>query len=302
MSPNAAIATRSLGKRYGPVQAVRDLELEVRRGEIYALLGRNGAGKTTTIRMILGLVRPSSGEVEVLGRRIGPPETEVFRRIGSLVETATAYPNLTVRENLELHRRLTGVPEIAVTGWIDRLRLDPYVHRRADQLSLGNLQRLALARALIHDPEVLVLDEPASTLDPAGIVEIRELLRELCTQRGATVFLSSHSLGEVSRLADRIGIVHEGGLLEELDPHLRAADQRYVEIRVSDPERATAVLRESGMHRVIRRDARLRIYDSVGREAEIARVLVQAGIDLTSLVPMQDDLEEYFLQRTGGMP
>ncbi len=300
MNPDAAIVTRSLGKRYGRVQAVRDLDLEVRRAEIYALLGRNGAGKTTTIRMILGLIRPSSGEVAVLGRRIGPSETEVFRRIGSLVETATAYPNLTVCENLELHRRLTGAPARAVTEWIGRLRLEPYVHRRADRLSLGNLQRLALARALIHDPEVLVLDEPANTLDPAGIVEIRELLRELCTRRGATVFLSSHSLGEVSRLAHRIGIIHEGGLLEEFDPRRRADDRRYVEIRVSDLERATAVLRESGMRRVTRRDGKLQVYDSVGREAEIARVIVQTGIDLTSLVPVQDDLEAYFLQRTGG--
>ncbi|MQA91794.1 MAG: ATP-binding cassette domain-containing protein [Gemmatimonas sp.] len=301
MSLSSAIATRSLGKCYGRVQAVHDLDLEVRRGEIYALLGRNGAGKTTTIRMLLGLVRPSTGEVEILGRRIGPLETEGFRRMGSLVETATAYPNLTVRENLELHRRLTGTPSGVVVKWIDRLRLDPFAHRRADQLSLGNLQRLALARALLHDPEVLVLDEPANALDPAGIVEIRELLRELSAQHGVTVFLSSHSLGEVSRLADRVGIVHEGRLLEELDPSLRADEQRYVEVRVSDPDRASTVLQKSGMRQVTRQDGRLRVYDSAGREAEIARVIVQAGIDLTSLTPIEDDLEDYFLKRTGGL-
>lgn len=215
MSADSAIATRELTKRYHDVVAVDSLDLDVRRGEIYGFLGRNGAGKTTTIRMLLGLIRPSGGEVTVLGRHIVPGETSVFARIGYLVETATAYPNLTVRENLDIHRRLTNSPPESVADSIALLRLEPYAERRAGQLSLGNKQRLSLARALLHSPELLVLDEPANALDPAGIVEVRELLRSLADERGVTVFMSSHILAEVAHLADRIGIVHEGRLIEE---------------------------------------------------------------------------------------
>ncbi|MDP2232679.1 MAG: ATP-binding cassette domain-containing protein, partial [Actinomycetota bacterium] len=179
MTTDSAITTRGLSKRYSEVLAVDSLDLDVRRGEIYGFLGRNGAGKTTTIRMLLGLIRPTAGEVQVLGRRIVPSETEVFGRIGYLVETATAYPNLTVRENLEVQRRLTGSPAAAVAEAIELLRLEPYADRRAGRLSLGNKQRLSLARALLHSPELLLLDEPANALDPAGIVEVRELLRKL---------------------------------------------------------------------------------------------------------------------------
>ena len=184
MTADTVIATHALTKRYRDVLAVDGLDLDVRRGEVYGFLGRNGAGKTTTIRMLLGLIRPTGGEVTVLGRRITPGETSVFGRIGYLVETATAYPNLTVRENLDIQRRLTGAPRTAVAEAIELLRLGAYADRRAGQLSLGNKQRLSLARALLHAPDVLVLDEPANALDPAGIVEIRELLRSLADERG----------------------------------------------------------------------------------------------------------------------
>jgi len=234
--PDTAVSTRALVKRYRDVAAVDSLNLDVRRGEIYGFLGRNGAGKTTTIRMLLGLIRPSGGEVTVLGRRIVPGETGVFSRVGFLVETATAYPNLTVRENLDIQRRLTGSPPRSVADSITRLRLDPYADRRAGQLSLGNKQRLALARALLHSPELLVLDEPANGLDPAGIVEIRELLRSLADERGVTVFMSSHILAEVAHLADRIGIVHDGRLIEESSRDELAAKARAFATDAYTPE------------------------------------------------------------------
>jgi len=243
MSADAAITTRGLSKHYGAVRAVEGLDLEVRRGEIYGFLGRNGAGKTTTIRMLLGLIRPSAGEVEVLGRRVAPGETGVFARVGYLVESATAYPNLTVRENLEIQRRLTGAPRSAVADTIALLRLDEYADRRAARLSLGNKQRLSLARALLHSPELLVLDEPANALDPAGIVEVRELLRTLATERGVTVFMSSHILSEVAHLADRIGIVHEGRLLEESSREELAAKARSFSAEaLTEQQRADALL------------------------------------------------------------
>jgi ABC-2 type transport system ATP-binding protein len=243
MPAEAAIATRGLTKRYPHVVAVDTLDLDVRQGQIYGFLGRNGAGKTTTIRMLLGLIRPTGGEVEVLGRRIVPGETGVFARVGYLVESASAYPNLTVRENLDIQRRLTGAPAHAVDDAIALLRLEAYADRESGQLSLGNKQRLSLARALLHSPELLVLDEPANALDPAGIVEIRNLLRSLADERGVTVFMSSHILAEIAHLADRIGIVHEGKLLEECSREELAAKARsFTAEAISAQEREDALL------------------------------------------------------------
>jgi ABC-type multidrug transport system ATPase subunit len=240
---DVAISTRSLTKRYRDVTAVDSLDLEVRCGEIYGFLGRNGAGKTTTIRMLLGLIRPSAGEATVLGRRVGPGQTRVFARVGYLVEAASAYPNLTVRENLDVQRRLQGCGPKAVEGAIERLGLGSYADCVSRNLSLGNKQRLSLARALLHEPELLILDEPANALDPAGIVEIRELLRMLSHERGATVFMSSHILAEVAHLADRVGIIHEGRLIEESPrDELARKAREYVAASLTDQQREEALL------------------------------------------------------------
>lgn len=298
---DGVISTRGLTKRYGDVCAVDDLELDVRAGEIYGFLGRNGAGKTTTIRMLLSLVRPTAGEVRILGKRVTSRATDVLGRIGYLVETATAYANLTVRENLEIQRRLTGAPRAAVAESIERMGLVPYAHRRAGVLSLGNKQRLSLARALLHAPSVLLLDEPANALDPAGIVEVRELLRSLASDHGVTVFMSSHILAEVAHLADRIGIVHAGRLTEELDrEELRARARPYIEVRTGDPAAARRLLDEAGFTGLEEAESGLRVFDAVERAPDIARLLVRAGVELAALVPAQEDLESYFLRRTGG--
>ncbi|HET6351295.1 MAG TPA: ABC transporter ATP-binding protein [Coriobacteriia bacterium] len=243
MSAEPIIVTRGLSKHYGALRAVDSLDLNVGRGEVYGFLGRNGAGKTTTIRMLLGLIQPSAGEVRVLGHRVREGDQEWLRSVGFLVETATAYPNLTVRENLEIQRRLTGAPPSATDDSIERLGLSAYADRTSAKLSLGNKQRLAIARALLHAPEVVVLDEPANGLDPAGIVEIRELLRSLADEHGVTVFMSSHILAEVAHLADRIGIVHEGRLLEELDRNeLIAKAHAFSDEAWTDQQRADALL------------------------------------------------------------
>lgn len=303
MPNDAVIATQGLTKYYRDVRAVDGIELNVRRGEIYAFLGRNGAGKTTTIRMVLGLIRPTSGEVLVLGSRVRPGEQAVLARVGSMVETATAYPNLTVRENLDIQRRLVRAPREAVAEAIGLLCLDEYADRCAGQLSLGNKQRLALARALLHRPEVLVLDEPANTLDPAGIVEVRGLLRRLADEHGATVFMSSHILAEVVHLADRIGIVHAGKLVEELAYNeLRERARSHLDVVVSDPDRAITILAgRLGIVRVERTNAGgLRLFEGLDRAAEIARILVTEGLDLTRLSAAEEDLEAHFMQLTGG--
>jgi ABC-type multidrug transport system ATPase subunit len=301
MHAENAITTRGLTKRYRDVVAVDGLDLEVRRGEIYGFLGRNGAGKTTTIRMLLGLVRPSAGEVRVLGTAMRPGTTDVLARVGFLVETATAYPNLTVRENLEIQRRLTGAPRAAVAEAITQMQLDSQADRRAGVLSLGNKQRLSLARALVHHPDVLLLDEPANALDPAGIVEIRELLRSLADGWGVTVFISSHILAEIAHLADRIGIVHHGRLLEEIDrEELHRKARPYVEVGVNDIGRAETLLTAAGLAPIERADGNLKVFHAEQRVPEVARLLTGAGLDLTLLSPGREDLESYFLRRTGG--
>src|SRR3990172_7407042 len=213
-----AIETDQLTKRFGDVLAVDSVNLRVKQGEIYGFLGLNGAGKTTTIRALLGMIRPSQGNVKVLEQAVGPNGRGPWARVGHLGESPSAYPELTVRENLEIARRLHGISEPDATSRvIERLVLASYADRKAGTLSSGNLQRLGLARALLHEPELLILDEPANGLDPAGVVEIRELLASLAREKGPTIFMSSHILTEVDRLTTRIGIIHKGRLIEELD-------------------------------------------------------------------------------------
>ena len=304
-----AVMTTGLSKRYGrDVQAVDRIDLRVARGEIYAFLGLNGAGKSTTIRMLLGMIRPTAGHAELFGRRVEAGATDLWRRVGHLVETATAYPELTVRENLDVARQLTGVRELAIVDrMVERLALDPYADRRAGTLSLGNLQRLALARALLHEPELLVLDEPANGLDPAGVIEIRELIRGLAREQGVTVFMSSHILAEVDRLATRIGIVHRGRLIEELDSAaLESHRDRRLEIGARDLEGAERALRAAGLSPELRasegRADCLELRDAGALESpdDIARLLVAAGTPPTHLALARESLEDHFIRLTGS--
>ena len=267
---SSAISATGLAKSFGSVRAVRNVALEVKRGEIYAFLGRNGAGKTTTIRMLLGLIRPDAGDIRLLGSRLRDDREGVLARVGCFVESAAAYPNLTVRENLDLHRRLTRSPASAVAQVMGLLKLEEYADRRAGRLSLGNKQRLSLARSMLHSPELLILDEPANGLDPAGIVEIRGLLRRLADKGGVTIFMSSHLLDEVEQLADRVGIVHEGILIEEVD------------------------------RRELRKDSRVAIEVAACDAAAAEAALAGAGIRPLRLAPVAEDLESRFLRLTGG--
>jgi ABC-2 type transport system ATP-binding protein len=305
---NAAIETDLLVKRYGDVTAVDGVSLHVDRGEIYAFLGLNGAGKTTTIRMLLGMVRPTAGEAHVLGKRIRVGDKKPWDSVGYLVETPYAYPELTVRENLEAMRRLRpGTGPKAVDRIIELLGLTTYADRRAGTLSHGNAQRLGLARALLHDPELLILDEPALGLDPAGIVEIRNLLIELAREKGVTVFMSSHILGEVSRLAQRIGIIHQGRLLQELDvAELERNRRRRLVIRARQPQAALSVLTGAGFSAVISSgtvlsDAAIQVMDeaAIERPDDVATRLVNAGHAPTMLNVEEEDLEQYFLRLIG---
>ena len=298
-----AIATAALTKRYrGEVLAVDGVDLRVARGEIYAFLGLNGAGKSTTIRMLLGMIKPTSGDADLFGVRVEPGANDLWRRVGHLVESATAYPELTVIENLDVARRLAGIEDRGrVDVMIDRLALGAYAGRRAGTLSLGNVQRLALARALLHRPELLILDEPANGLDPAGVIEIRDLLRELARHEGVTVFMSSHILGEVDLLADRIGIVHRGKLVEELDSDaLERRRDRRLEVDARDPVAAETALRAAGLTPLRRGDGRLELRDPMALEApeKVAEILVSAGVPPTHLAIARESLEEHFMRLT----
>ena len=297
-----AIQTRHLGKNYDDVRAVADLSLHVNTGEIYAFLGLNGAGKTTTIRMLLGMVNPSSGDATVLGKQINARGNKPWDAVGYLVETPHAYPDLSVRENLDIVRRLRpGTRSNAVDEMIEQLNLSVYAGRKAGTLSLGNAQRLGLAKALLHRPKLLILDEPANGLDPAGIIEIRNLLLDLASNQGITIFMSSHILGEVSRLADRIGIIHEGKLIQELSKdELQSNRKRQLLIRARDLRAAQSVLRQAGFDAVLNGETLvLDDAQTLSKPDEIATLLVTQNHPPTMLTVEEENLEDYFMRLVG---
>jgi ABC-2 type transport system ATP-binding protein len=310
-----AISADNLTKRYGAVCAVDNISLRVGRSEIYAFLGLNGAGKTTTIRMLLGMIRPSAGAAYLLGKPVHADARELWAQVGYLVETPHAYPELTIRENLEAVRRLRGLRDMnTVERTITRLGLGAYASRRAGTLSLGNAQRLGLAKALLHNPALLLLDEPANGLDPAGVVEIRELLRDLAHEHGVTIFLSSHLLSEVARIATRFGVIHQGRLLEELSAdEMERRRARWLVVDARNRESARATLAAAGLavddcaldanaSNRITGALRVSSADAIGHPENVARQLVAAGIELTRLSVEEEELESQFLRLVGATP
>lgn len=295
-----AIETNNLSKSYGDVRALHQVNLRVKRGEIYGFLGLNGAGKTTAIRALLGMIRPGKGNVKVLDQVIGPHGSGPWAQVGHLVESPAAYPEISVRENLDIARRLHGIknPEV-VDDVMGKLSIASYADRKAGTLSSGNFQRLGLARALLHKPELLILDEPSNALDPAGIVEIRELLISLAREHGMTVFMSSHILTEVNLLADRIGIIQKGELIEELDAYrLEELRSQKLVIGVKDLSKAKVAL--SNFEAISVEDGKLVTKDprALASPESVATVLVNAGTPPTHLAVEQENLEEYFLRLT----
>jgi ABC-2 type transport system ATP-binding protein len=303
MDDTISILATGLTKRYRDIPAVKDVSLKVHSGEIYGFLGLNGAGKTTTIRMLLGMIKPSAGSVSLFGVNVHPGITSIWQRVGNMVETPHAYPDLTVRENLELVRVWRKMKDTgAVDKVMEQLSLTSYANRRAKALSLGNAQRLGLAAALIHHPDLLILDEPSNGLDPAGTVEIRNLLLDLANKQGATIFMSSHILGEVARLATRIGVIHEGQLVKEFDTgKLADHEQQRLIINVNNTDRAVSALRQARITTKVEPNQSLVITNSHAMQHpdEINTLLVQADCPPTKLLVEQGDLESYFLSLVG---
>jgi ABC-2 type transport system ATP-binding protein len=301
-----ALAVRGLRKRYDEIDAVDGLDLTVGRGELYGFLGPNGAGKTTTIRMALGLILPTAGEVEVLGERVGPGSPPPLERVGALVEEPAFWRFLSGRRNLEYMARAggSGPDTRARLGRVDdvlaRVGLTDAADKRVKAYSQGMRQRLGIALALIGEPELLVLDEPTNGLDPTGMREVRELLRGLA-DAGTTVFVSSHLLAEVEAVCDRVGVMARGRLVAEGPPStLRGIAGRH-RLEVDDPARALEVVRSiAGVTaEAVPGGVLVRLADGVGA-ADVNAALVAAGIRVSALVPERDTLEDVFFSLVEG--
>ncbi len=303
-SMQTIIKTTDLTKQYGTHKAVDNLNLNVNKGQIYGFLGQNGAGKTTTIRMLLGLIRPTSGRMELFGERIDTGPGQLLKRIGSMIEFSGFYENLTARENLQINARLLGIhkPE-ALQEAMEIVSLHQETKKLVGSYSLGMKQRLGIARAIMHHPELLILDEPTNGLDPVGIKEMRGLIRTLAKERQMTILISSHILPEVEQLADRIGIVHQGRLLEEISmDELRAQNRHYMEFQVSDDNKAVLLLEQRlGITDYVARGGGIvRIYSHLGQQAQLNRLFVEQGIDVSRIDVKGERLEDYFVRLIGG--
>ena len=297
------IKTENLTKNFGKIKAVNNISLSVGKGEIYGFLGLNGAGKTTTIRILLGMIRPTAGSAFLFGRKVKSGSNNLWKKVGYLVENTSPYPELSVKENIEMMCRLRQMSgEKIVDKIISEMRLSTYQDRRARELSSGNIQRLSLAKAFLHHPDILILDEPTKGLDPTGIVEIRERIRDLASNYEVTIFISSHILGEVSKFATRIGIIHEGQLIQELDiEQLEHLFNKRLLVNTRDTESAKLKLIQKGYSVVLSKDGNLEVKDreAVDHPDRIASILVHEGLPPTLLKIEEEDLEAYFLRIIG---
>ena len=300
-----AIKTINLSKKYGKTLVVDELNLSIKSGEIVGFLGLNGAGKTTTMRMLLGLIKPTSGECYIQGNKVDQYNLEVLNEIGYIIETPYSYPDLTVQENLEIVSTLRGVRNKDVIDWVtEKLKLDQYKDKQVKHLSLGNVARLGIAKAIIHKPKILILDEPTNGLDPFGVIEVRELLKELANNLGTTVLISSHKLEEISKVATRIVIIHEGRLIREVESkELDLYLEKKLLVSGRNNKAMKEVLSAKGYQVNFKSDLEnnscyLELIDtkSVESSEEIATLLVNAGYPPKILTVEKEDLENYFLR------
>ena len=296
------IETHDLCKQYGNALRVAHLDLDVPEGSVYGFLGPNGAGKSTTLKMILGLVRPTAGDIRVLGKKMdGGSRLAVLRQVGSLIESPSYYGHLTGEENLRIVQTLRGVPEKNIREVLQIVRLDGQRGKRVAHYSLGMKQRLGLAAALLGYPKLLILDEPTNGLDPAGIQEMRELICSLPARFGMTVLVSSHLLSEIDQMADHVGIIREGELvfqdtLETLHQHSR----HNLALRTGDNEGALKLLRQGRVPCAQEEDYILLPRLDDPDAAKLIRYLIGHGVDVLRLEERQKSLEDIFLELTGG--
>ncbi|MDU2599471.1 ABC transporter ATP-binding protein [Anaerococcus sp.] len=298
------IETKNLTKIYGEQKSVDNLNIHVKKGRIYGLLGRNGAGKTTTMKMLLALTEPSSGEVYIFEKPLKGNEKKTLPRIGSLIESPGFYPNLTATENLEIFAKLRGVPKKnSIQEALNVVGL-PYRDKKLfSEYSLGMKQRLAIALSIMHDPEVLILDEPINGLDPIGIAELRKFILDLCKLKEKTIIISSHILSEIKLIADDIGIIDNGKLLEEESlEELESKNGKYIRFIVSDAGQASRILEKefnTNNFLVVNKD-NIKLYDLDKSVSEINRTFIESGVEVYDTHKTENTLEDYFKNLTGG--
>lgn len=291
------IKTNGLTKHYDKTVALDNVSIQINKGEVYGFIGLNGAGKTTLIRVILAMVKPDFGSVTLFGKSLNS-NFNLWSDIGYLVETSLSYPNLSVYENLKVIFKLRHLdnPKV-IEDIIEKLKLSKYRNMKSSSLSLGNQQRLGLAKALMHSPKLLILDEPINGLDPEGIVEVRNLLLELA-KSGSTIFLSSHILEEISRIANRIGIIHEGKLIKELTKQ-ELSDQivKKVIVQTTDNKQAVDCLLNSNYSvSLVKNRIELSNMEAIEHPERISKLLVENGLPPKQIYLFKEDLEMFYLR------
>jgi len=301
---NYILRTTNLSKKYKDKDVITDVNMNIKKGEIYGFLGPNGAGKTTIMKMILNLVKPSVGEIEVFGEKLNNKAYETLKRLGSIIEYPVFYDKLTGRENLELHCEYMGYyDKDAIDKVLDLLNLKGIENKQVKDFSLGMKQRLGIARAIITKPELLILDEPINGLDPIGIKEMRDTLKMLNKEYNITILISSHILGEIEQIADTIGIINDGRLIKEVSMEsIREKNTEYIEILTKDCIRAAYIL-ENDLHisnfKVID-NALIRIYDQKLSQKDISKALILNEVEIEAISRKNNTLEDYFLNLLNG--
>lgn len=299
---NYILQTNHLTKIIDRKEIVHDVELHVKKGEVYGFLGPNGAGKTSVMKMLTNIWKPTSGTVEIFGEQLTPSSYQVLKRMGSILEFPTFYDYMSGRENLKLHCEYMGYYQPGcIDNALEMLQLSEAADKAAKSYSLGMRQRLGIARAVLCKPELLILDEPTNGLDPAGIKQIRDLLKMLCTDYGITIMISSHILSEVESIADTIGMIHHGRMISEISmEEIAEKNTAYIELGVKDTKRAAYLLSEElklSNFRIMDTDE-IRIYDKQISPQAVSKVLGANGVEIRVLRKKAETLEDYFLKMT----
>lgn len=297
------LQTNRLSKKIGSKMLVTDVDIHIRKGEIYGFLGPNGAGKTTVMKMITNLWKPASGTIELFGERLTPKSYDVLKRMGSIIEFPVFYDHMTGRENLQLHCEYMGYYNTgSVENAMQMLNLTDAADQPVRNYSLGMKERLGIARAVMCKPELLILDEPTNGLDPAGMKQIRDLLKMLSSEYGITIMISSHILSEVESIADTVGIIHHGRMMKEIRMQdIEETNLNYVEISVTDEKKVAYVLAEMlKLHNFkVFDNGKIRIYDHSVSTQQLTKTLALNDVEVMGIGKKAETLEDYFLKLTG---
>lgn len=299
------LKTYNITKKYGEQLAVDNVNMTIKKGDIYGVIGQNGAGKTTLIRLITGLIHKSGGEIELLGANEENELNKARTMVGSLIESPSLYTNMTARENLEVSRLVRNIPgKKCIDEVLELVGLKDVEKKKVKNFSLGMRQRLGIANALMGNPKLLILDEPINGLDPMGIVEIRELLKKINKEKDMTILISSHILSELSELATTYGIISNGKLIEEITAkQLSEKCRQYIDLKVDDTARAVILLeRELGISDYeVLEDSNIKVFSNLDNVGEVNSLLSRSGIIVESISVKGENLEEYFMNKVGGV-